>query len=241
MRFTIATLNLWNTEKWPARQPALAAFLERHQPDLLVVQEVRPALLAAVASALPEHGYVQNHTEAGWQTEGNVFWNRSLFSATQNGAEDVGIEESARRLFWVRLQTNDSTLLLATAHLTWRETQAEALDGRSPRLPQIRRVIETLQDLRQGQERLLFAGDLNDSLHVLRELSAAGFSEVFSALGRLPVPTWPVPCMADGIPEIDDWILFRGALRPMSVDVPDFFLEGCAPSDHRPVLATFAW
>ena len=60
----------------------------------------------------------------------------------------------------------------------------------------------------------------------------------FQALGRVPLPT-VVPIVRAGTPATIDWIFHRGPLRPMTSEAPDFRYGDIAPSDHKPVLATY--
>lgn len=40
----------------------------------------------------------------GWTSEGNIYWNKSLFEKAEHGAEEVGHVEPERRIFWAPLQ-----------------------------------------------------------------------------------------------------------------------------------------
>ena len=242
-RFTVCTFNLWGDTRWEERRPPLISFLRRHRPDILCVQELRPAIARTILDAIPEYQTVHDDF-VGWSMEGNIFWNRNLFTKVKHEAVDVGIHEEMRRLFCVRLvsaasRNDEDPITVATVHFTWRENERESVDGFNPRLEQARRTLAHLDDQATKHTPTLLLGDLNDSLHALNVLIRGGFQETFSALGRVPVPTWPVSVVEQGIPELDDWILFRGRLRPMIVDVPDFFENGLPPSDHKPVLACF--
>ncbi len=240
MRFTICTFNIWGEFHWPLRRSALMDFVRRHRPDILCVQELRPESSAAILEALPAYETVRDPFP-GWQQEGNLFWNRELFTLIEHAAHDVGIQEKLRRLFCARLQVRSrpETLAVATAHYTWRETPGEARGEGNPRLAQAHETITALDRWAHTNEPTLFLGDLNDSMHALRILLAGGFQETYAALGLEPVVTWPARPIEQGIPELDDWILFRGPVYPLSVSVPDFFSEGLRASDHKPVVACF--
>ena len=240
MRFTVCTFNLWGEHLWEARRRTLISFLQKHRPDILCVQELRPKTTRTILEAIPEYESVQD-AFGGWAAESNIFWNRDLFSEVDHEAADVGIQEELRRLFCVQLAPvrGGPAITVATAHYTWRENDREKADGFNPRLEQARRTVEHLSQRAAQDDPVILLGDLNDSMHALRLLIAGGFQETFAALGRDPVPTWPVSVIQSGVPELDDWILFRGPLLPMMVDVPDFFTDGRPASDHKPVLACF--
>eukprot|EP00392_Amoebophrya_sp_AT5.2_P005094 g5103.t1 len=50
--YSVITLNTWNTEDWQRRHPVFVDFFKAFQPDILALQEVRPAVLDAVSEAL---------------------------------------------------------------------------------------------------------------------------------------------------------------------------------------------
>ncbi len=70
LRFTVMTYNIWATTRWPDREQPLRRLLELHQPDILCLQELRPATRAVIDEALPGHGRVDDPFE-GWIREGN--------------------------------------------------------------------------------------------------------------------------------------------------------------------------
>ncbi len=242
IRFVVCTYNLWNEQRWPERQEPLKQFLEYHVPDILCVQELRPITCDFVDAALTSHQRVEDPFE-GWRREGNIFWNRELFDLAEYGAEDIGMLEELRRLFWVRLRIRGAeelgTLFVATAHYTWPGHAVELKDGANLRIPQARKTVEVLNALVPPDEPLLFMGDLNDSIHPIRILREGGLTDSFAALGRYTAPTWPAAPIDQGTPELDDWIFHRGPVRPMMSDIVDFFVGDLPPSDHKPLMATY--
>ncbi len=244
LRFTVCTLNLWERSRWPERRASLEAFLSLHKPDILCLQELRPETRDCIDSAFTgSHSRIDDAFE-GWVNEGNIYWNRTLFEKVTHGAEDVGMSDSDRRLFWATLklhQDPSKTLLVSTAHFTWPGHERELITGTNQRIPQARKTAETLQKLSTPNEPQLFMGDLNDQYLVLRILRESGLKDIFTALGRMPRATRPAAPTYHGNPETVDWMFFRGEIRPMTAEVVDFFLGDIAPSDHKPVLATFCW
>lgn len=240
-RAVACTLNLWALDRWPERRDSLSAFLRLHSPDLLCVQELRPETLAAIAGTLPGHDHVEDPFR-GWACEGNIFWRRDRFTALGHGAEEIGMLEPDRRLFWVRLRRADGgTLLLATAHLTWPGNEKERADGVNVRIAQARRAAAALDALAAPPAPTLLMGDFNDDYHPVRILKAAGWEDCFTGLGRVPKATRPAAPTFMGQEQTIDWILYRGDLRPMTCEAVDFFHGDIAPSDHKPVLAAFAF
>ena len=226
MKLTACTLNLWKTKRWPDRSAALETMLSRHRPDLLGVQELCQEHLPVIARALPHHDRMQQ------EEHGTIFWDRRKWSCEDQGAIDVGLIEGGA-LYWARL----GSLLVATVHLDWPGLEQEKASGRNLRIEQARRVGEELGALHDGATILL--ADLNDCTHAVWILEDAGFTEVYSALGRKPRRTYPATEAEPGAPQVLDWIFFRGSLAPTMVDTVDILVDRIAPSDHRAVIACF--
>jgi endonuclease/exonuclease/phosphatase family metal-dependent hydrolase len=247
MRLSFVTYNIWNTERWDKRAPALRKFLETFDPDLLCLQELRPESRQLIDETLASHQRVDD-AFPGWTTESNIYSRKSLFEAVEHGAEDVGIlEPGQRRLFWTRLKLRASgqTVLVATAHLTHQRHEKEAATGMSPRVGETRRIIAALERLNRPGEPAFFTGDLNDPIHPPHLLHAAGYASCFASLGLQPPPTfkcYPTAGVQPGEPvsnQCIDWIVANGEARAIAATVPHFYYEDAAPSDHWPVQAVY--
>lgn len=240
LRFTVCTYNLWEHARWPERELPLRRFLELHRPDVLCLQELRPETRELLDRVLDSHQRIDDPFP-GWLSEGNIYWNRTLFELIEYGAEEIGILEQLRRLFWARLRPRGtgSTLLVSTAHYTWPGNSREKADQINVRNAQALQTVEALNRLAGKSEPVLFMGDLNDHYHPLRRLREGSLVDCFAALGRIPVPTRPTLPTDTHTPEVVDWMLHRGSLQPMSCDVVDFFVGDLAPSDHKPLLVTY--
>ena len=241
IRFTVMTYNIWASARWPERKEPLKRFLENHQPDILCLQELRPATRELIDEVLSGHQRVDDPFE-GWICEGNIYFDCELFELVEYGVEDIGMFEEARRLFWVRLRSqfnSSQTLFVSTAHYTWSGNAQEKGGGVNPRYAQAEKTVEALQRLVPETEPLLFMGDLNDFIHPIRILRDAGLCDSFTGLGRHTDYTHPVSPTAKGTPQAIDWMFHRGPIQPMTSEVVDFYLNDLAPSDHKPVLATY--
>ncbi len=249
--FTAMTYNIWGGWDLPRRTPALRDLLHRRQPDLLGVQELHPDSLAAIDEALPGHERVHG-AEPGWQTRSNLWWNAELFTAEEHGTRDVGLLHEDSLLFWVRLrmtaQPEAPPLLLASVHLTFPGHARERETDVSPRTREAEIVGDALQELR-GEGAALLCVDINDYARPLWALYDRDFREPFGVLGRTCPITHPVTPRLDRpspwadvqtVEKAIDWIFFTGPVRPHSAEVVDFFRDGVAPSDHKPVMATFS-
>jgi len=241
MTTVVCSLNLWNVRRWSERRSALQGFLQRSQPDVLALQELRPKTQSEIDGILPEHERIHDQYP-GWAMEGNVYWRKTLYTYLDHGEEDIGAVEEYSRLYWVRLRTLEKPsveVLFATAHFTAGNKPEEAQTAVNPRLAETDRCIEHLCRLNTETGRTVFMGDLNEDEHPRWRLAKFGFTDVCSALGRLPEPTTPAFAWANHIPAVDDWIYFRGPLRPMTFEVAHCHADPLPPSDHHPVLATF--
>ncbi len=245
LRFSTITYNIWADARWPEREPGLRAFMSTFVPDILCLQEARPASLKAIDECLTKHARIHDDLP-GWTCEGNIYWNTELFEEQEHGAEDVGMLELKRRLFWVRLnvKATGKKLLVATAHFTYQGHPNEVKTGLSPRVHQTRQTIENLNRIVGAEEPALFMGDLNDPVHPHRMLDQAGYVNCFKALGLPALPTHParptsLPKFGFQADQAIDWVVANKYLRPISACVPHFYYEDLAPSDHWPILAMY--
>jgi endonuclease/exonuclease/phosphatase family metal-dependent hydrolase len=245
IRLNIITYNIWNTERWAHREPALRKFLELFRPDIFCVQELMPKTRDVIDEVLSEHDRVHDRL-AGWNRESNIWWRRSLFSASEHGAVAVDIADSKyRRLFWVRLALENRMILVATAHLSHQRAAHELKTGRSPRVGEINRIIASLKRLASPREPVFFMGDFNDPAVVPTILHQSGYPSCFAVLGLVPDSTfkcYPTADVAPGkfvINETVDWIVANKEARPIAACVPRFYVKDSAPSDHWPVQAIY--
>jgi len=241
IRFTVMTYNIWASTRWPERKEPLKQLLMFHQPDILCLQELRQETRDLIDAVLTGHQRIDD-TFDGFLGEGNIYFSQALFEMVEYGAHDLQMYEQSRRLFWVRLRCRfapNRTLFVSTAHYTSVGNPEEKAGGINPRFGQAQRTVAAFKQLTVDDEPLLFMGDLNDFVHPIRILREAGLTDSFSGLGRHTDFTHPASPTAKGTPQSIDWIFHRGAIAPMTSEVVDFFWEDLAPSDHKPVLATY--
>ena len=237
--FLACTYNLGGSFGWQQRRRPLERFLKQQRPDVLCTQELSPEACELINDTLPWTRRVEGPF-TGWTEEGNVFWNSRLFQLVDYGAEDIGILEANRRLFWVRLgREAGSTIVVATAHLSWTGNLREVTERVNVRVAQAEMAAGFLEGLAHPKEPVLLMGDFNDHIHPLRMLRLAGFDDSFMALGREPVITYPAFSIAGQPPEVFDWMLHRGPIRPVLTSVVDFYVGGVAPSDHKPIVTAY--
>jgi endonuclease/exonuclease/phosphatase family metal-dependent hydrolase len=245
-RLSIITYNIWLTERWPGRAPALERFLTLFSPDVLCVQELQRPTQEFLDRVLSGYGRVHDPFP-GWTNESNIYWNQALLEETEHGAEQVGHVEPERRMFWARLQIRSSgnTIFVATAHLTTARHRDEAETGASPRVRQLKRIAEELMRRVREGEPAFFMGDMNDAWHPQRVLMQAGFVSCFAALGMQSPPTfqcYPTAGVRPGEPTITeaiDLIAANKYARAIAASVPQCYTGDLAPSDHWPVQAKY--
>lgn len=240
------TCNIWLTERWPARAPALEKLLTLFTPDVLCVQELQRPTQEFLDRVLAGHERVHDPF-AGWTSESNIYWSKALFEKTAHGAEEVGHDEPERRMFWARLQVKSlrRPVFVATAHLTSPKHGQEPETGISPRVRQLKRIAGGLARLVQQGEPAFFMGDMNDAWHPQRILGQAGFVSCFAALGLQSPPTfqcYPTAGVQPGahtITEAIDLIVANQHARAIAASVPQVYAGDLAPSDHWPVQAIY--
>ncbi len=264
-RISVMTFNMCKTEgypiNWPQRRLPIIECMKTFTPDILCVQELHPLLHDTLVEALPTHAFVQDDFE-GWQYEGNIYWNSSMFNMLEYGMVDIGIMEPLRRLFWVRLtiktskndneeqtQSNTRELLVANAHYTWQGHQEERKTDINLRKQQTRRTVAALQDLQTKINNphlaVLFMGDLNENYHPRRILREAGYVDCFAEL-RLPTPITHPQRPSEPKEDIQvgttiDWIVQNKYARPILANSLQnvFCTRGYSVSDHCPVMCIY--
>jgi len=223
-RISVCTYNVWNTEKWSQRAGALEAFFRTVPADIFCLQEVRPTVLSLVDRVL-QHSHsrvADNHgQEAGWTTEGNIYWNRHVFRLVRAGTEHLKLAEPHRRLFWAQLQciepqsasppqTQPRVYTVCQAHYTWEGAEEECESGLSKRVQFAQLTADFLQSVDTSIPNgsriakrnsaatatpfCIFAGDLNDRYHPRRVLrQRVGYVDTFTQLALSVRSTWPTP------------------------------------------------
>jgi endonuclease/exonuclease/phosphatase family metal-dependent hydrolase len=246
-RLSFITCNLWRTDKWPARAPALERLVTLFNPDVLCVQELQPATQAFLDRTLNGHARIHD-AFPGWTNEGNLWWSKALFDLRDFGAAEVEQLEPERRLFWARLALRSATarsVLVATAHLTAPKRSEEPETGVSPRVRELKAICAELERLVGPGEPAFFMGDMNDAWHPQHALKKIGFVSCFAALGLQSPPTfhcYPTAGTEPGEPtltEAIDLIAANRHARAIAASVPQVFAAEHAPSDHWPVHAVY--
>lgn len=244
MRFTVMTQNLWNTIRWDERKECVRSFFRLYKPDILCLQEVRPELLSWIDDSLPSYRRVKDEF-IGWTNEGSIYYNGELFTEVEHGEVFLDMPEPDRRLFWVRLKTNDCrTLFVSTVHLTWQGNADEVATGKTYRHHEAHIVAESLLELVRKGEGAVLCGDFNDPLHPVETVKRiTGMQEVFQILGQMAPVTFPCVPPSDEINLVEsiDKMMINENLRVLMATSPQYRLGWSASSDHWSVESLFEY
>mmetsp|Transcript_23737 Transcript_23737/g.21602 ORF Transcript_23737/g.21602 Transcript_23737/m.21602 type:complete len:313 (-) Transcript_23737:85-1023(-) len=251
VRVTVMTLNVWGEELWPDRSSNLSQLLLSNKPDILLLQEVTPAIIAYIEKILIDHDCIRQEDNKGWILEGNIFYDKRYFKRIEYGSEQLNIQDyPMRSLFWVRLSVriNPSIVMfISTCHLPWSGCSTELSTGINQRIPACYRICELLRHLTRPNETTILGGDFNDDFHPIRILNEEmGLQDVFESLDLPPPITHPV---RPSIPSEEmkpnktlDWIT---CALPVDCKVIAAYVKSIRggryppPSDHMPVIAVF--
>jgi len=165
------TLNVWGENLWPQRSNAMQKLLRVTQPDILLLQEVKPCIIDFLDATLSStHERVQKGKqdedeeeeggkvkEAGWWHESNIYYNKTLFSLADYGLCDLQMEDhKLRGLFWARLVVKGVpqvsggqplSLFVSTVHLPWVGCKSELRTGINQRIPATMNIVKHLRAL----------------------------------------------------------------------------------------------
>lgn len=242
-RYSLISLNLWNTEHLEERKPCLVAFLKTYRADIFCFQEIREELCVLFDKTLQGYRRVEGK-ENGWRNEGTLYYNTAVFQEIEHGWVDLDMPEKDRGLFWVRLVAKDGKrLLAATVHFTHQYNADENRTGMPYRPKEARLVVQALETIGH-HDGIILAGDFNDPAQPTRILAQeGGFLDVFRLLG-IPSPV-TFPCIylseEDFLVEAIDKIMVKDGPRPICATSPHFHISGSVLSDHWPVMTVFEY
>ncbi len=204
------------------RLPRVAGELARRHArrplDVVALQEVAPALVPLLRSALPDHHLVH----APYAGEGMAV----LVRGEPEGAEVIALPGGAKRAILVTLPGG---WRLASVHLSWTGPPGEA--------PARRRGLEQLRAVLSAEPHVV-VGDFNafPGWPERREARRAGLRDLSPRGPTCLVRRWPQPL--DAVLAAPGW---RGRAHPLPPLPADAALPSAAlPSDHLPVRVSLA-
>lgn len=231
--------------RWELRRAGAVAVLREKSPDVLGTQELQDAPAAWLAKNLPEYRcFGASRTgEPGGERPG-VFYCRERAALIESG--DFWLSETPdapgtvswgmdipRTVAWGLFELAGRRFYLLNTHFPHRPEDAAA------RVRCAALVAKGIGVLPAGVPAIL-TGDFNcEPGDPPYKLLTASLQDAWTETNfrRGPSGTYHRFTGMEG-PRLD-WILYRGALRPVECETVDRSFDGRYPSDHHPVFALF--
>jgi mRNA deadenylase 3'-5' endonuclease subunit Ccr4 len=221
------------------RVPALVAYAQTLDVDLLCLQEVETGVFLALQAGLPE--YQGSHALKGRQRPDGcaTFFRTRSFGILSSSRVEYS-DDSGHIAQCILLAHEGKRLTVVNTHLKWDapKTLRESQWG----YRQIVQVLEFLSGDGRVSDGQIVCGDLNvtpDS-EVVEALLGAGFN--YAHRNSPGIST----CNSNSEAKLIDYLFSRGALRAHAVVPP--MIDGLTPlpspqqpSDHVPLVARFDW
>ena len=241
-KFSIMTLNLWNTEKLDQRVDSIKRLFSIYKPDFICIQEIRKETQSLLDQILFNYSRV-NDDFIGWSEESNIYYKKELFSEVEHGRIDLNMPEINRGLFYLRVKIKEinKTLFISTAHLTHQGNADERNTSYSYRQMEANKIADNLLKLVQNFEGAIVCGDFNDPFHPTEIISEkTDFTEVFRTLNLEAPLTFPCSTISDEyyLAESIDKIMHNKNLKPILASSIKIVLSK-GVSDHYPIMAIF--
>jgi endonuclease/exonuclease/phosphatase family metal-dependent hydrolase len=245
MQIKVMTFNLRidvpvdGNHQWRFRVPAVLAMLEKHNPDILMLQETTPAMLGDIKKLETKYGYYYMGRNQDLQGEGcPIYYKKQDYrikaadtiwlSHTPRTPGSMDPEEGFPRIVsMIVLQHTDGRLFrFLNTHLAYRSSRAKDIN------------LKVLFDFMQSfPERIptILGGDFNEGAVKIKKYMPRDLQFAPSLdLGN----TYHEFKGGDGIAQID-YLLYQEGLqsKEVVVDRSQFFQH--MPSDHYPVIGVF--
>jgi len=195
-RIKFVTLNVMGPLMWPERSIALTQSLHTMDPDILLLQELTPEIIAHLDSHLSHHRRIESDKKC-FNTELQIYYKKNLFNLLDQGASPLEqVDYPDRDLCWARFEVisrPDVKFFVATCHMPWPGCPAELESGVNQRLLCTVKVCEHLRRLAPRHEAIILAGDFNEAYQPLRMLQEEiGLTCIFEMLDLPPPITHPM-------------------------------------------------
>jgi endonuclease/exonuclease/phosphatase family metal-dependent hydrolase len=250
MNFSVMTLNLRfgladdGLNGWGFRKKAFPSFFEKHRADFMAFQEVNDFQGDHLRTLLPNHHCTGQRKPAPRYWQNNlIFYNKEwecLHSDHFFLSHTPDVRSQFEKSRWPRQCTigqfrkGKYRLICVSTHFDFdEEVQAESA-----------RVILNRLEQQEEEVSVIVAGDFNSqpgsSAHQVftgsRAGEGGGFMNAFSEY-----PSTHHGFTGKGIGGHIDWILYRGAVKPLDTKVIQQPFDGIYISDHFPVRAAFCF
>ena len=251
MSFTIATWNVLATAyirpafyprtspeflnaSW--RVPALVSYARTLEADIICLQEVERAVIAALQEGLP--GFEGTYAAKGLKRpDGCATFFRADRVTLMNIRRVEYDDRSGHIAQYMLFETEGHRLAVVNTHLKWDppETPREKQWGYG----QIRQALSLMTEPSDGQ---ILCGDLNvtPEADVVQVLLESGFDYAHRNMPNMAT------CNSNRHAKLIDYLFSRGSLAlepviPAAIDDETPLPSSAQPSDHVPLLARVEW
>lgn len=247
MQFKVMTFNVRidvpvdGNNQWRFRIPSVKAMIEKHQPDILMLQETTPAMLKDLETIETVYGYYYVGRNADYQGEGCPIyfrkqdWRLKLadtiwLSQTPHTPGSMDEEEGFPRIasMVVLQHTSGMKFRFVNTHLAYRSKRAKDLNQKV--------LFDFIQNFPERIPTIL-GGDFNEEISVIQKYRTRDFE---FALSPEQGPTYHEFKGGQGITQIDH-LLYQAFFQLTEVTVDRQSSLDRLPSDHYPVIGVFQY
>jgi endonuclease/exonuclease/phosphatase family metal-dependent hydrolase len=247
MQIKVMTFNLRidvpvdGDNQWRFRIPSVKAMIEKHQPDILMLQETNPAMLKDLENIESVYGYYYVGRNSDSRGEGCPIYYRKQdwrikladtiwLSQTPRTPGSMDEEEGYPRIasMTVLQHTNGVRFRFVNTHLAYRSTRAKDLNQKV--------LFDFIQNFPERIPTIL-GGDFNEEIHVINKYRTRDFA---FALSPEHGPTIHDFKGGQGTAQIDH-LLYQPSFLLSEVQIDRQLSLGRLPSDHYPVIGVFQY
>jgi endonuclease/exonuclease/phosphatase family metal-dependent hydrolase len=247
MQIKVMTFNLRidvpvdGDNQWRFRIPSVKAMIEKHQPDILMLQETTPAMLKDLETIENVYGYYYVGRNADYQGEGCPIYYRKQdwrikladtiwLSQTPRTPGSMDDEEGFPRIasMAVLQHTSGITFRFVNTHLAYRSKRAKDLNQKV--------LFDFIQNFPERIPTIL-GGDFNEEIPVIQKYRTRDFE---FALTPADGPTYHEFKGDEGMTQIDH-LLYQPFFQLHEVMIDRQLSLGRLPSDHYPVIGVFQY
>ncbi len=249
-RILVMTLNLRfgladdGPHSWPYRKKALASLLEMYPADFYAFQEANDFQIEFIRQVLTDYDFIGQRKPAPsfWQNN-VVFYHRRTWKLTGKDhfflSPTPDIPSRFRQSRWPRQCTfgrfasGNGNLVCINTHLDFKDRIQQA--GAQIILRRLEKFDARTPAILMGD---FNCGEGSSAYRVFTQtIEAAPFHNVF----KKNQPGTHHDFTGVGRGKAIDWILYRGAIEPLTAQVITQRFAGSLVSDHFPVKAEFSW
>lgn len=253
MTYNIRYASPLGANSWPVRRPLVQQLIESHSPDILGTQEGLYHQLKDLEKDLKAYRWIGLGREGGSRGEfmavfykldrlEPIEYDHYWLSDTPDVIGSATWGNTVRRMVtWVKFRdlAVKQDFYFVNTHF---DHQVENARRKSAEL-----LLERTKKLGTNLP-VIVTGDFNSPAGASGAyetlVGPEKFSDSFDSVKRTTDRTqtfngfhYPAPKEGARI----DWILFRGPIQPLEIEIDDFAEESQYPSDHFPVIATFRY